>query len=366
MAEKILIVDDDPQALKLIGYTLHRAGYEVVVAQSGPEALAKVRSERPHLVILDIMMPDMDGYEVCRRLRADPETARLPVIMLTAKAQVEDKVTGFQVGADDYITKPVLPAELVARVKALLMRVSYTPRITPRARVLGFLGVKGGVGTTTLAVNVAIALAKGKESVLLAEIGPYVSAVSLQMGLKVRTPLAAILKSSSLDEASVEACLLSHPSGVNVLPNSEGKELPPAQLGALLSILEGKADYLVLDLGSGVREVVTEVLKHCHLVILITELEAVSLKLARKALEQLDELGIRGNRVSIVGVNRARSAISFTKSELEDFLGSELLGIITPAPELCFQANKDGIPIVFGQPHTLTAEQFMEVAKKVA
>jgi len=120
MSAKILIVDDNPNALKLVGYALHREGFEVTVAQSGPEALAKAEATPPDLVILDIMMPDMDGFEVCRRLRAMPRTARTPVIMLTAKSQVEDRVMGFQAGADDYVTKPVLPAELVARVRALL------------------------------------------------------------------------------------------------------------------------------------------------------------------------------------------------------------------------------------------------------
>ena len=122
MAEKILMVDDDINALKLIGYTLHREGYEIIAAQSGQEALAKAQKEKPQLVILDIMMPGMDGYEVCRRLRAIPQTAQVPVIMLTARSQVEDKVAGFQAGADDYLTKPVIPAELLARVKALLLR----------------------------------------------------------------------------------------------------------------------------------------------------------------------------------------------------------------------------------------------------
>lgn len=148
MAEKLLIVDDDVNALKLIGYTLYREGYEIVVAQSGQEALAKAQKETPQLVILDIMMPGMDGYEVCRRLRATPQTAQVPVIMLTAKSQVEDKVAGFQAGADDYLTKPVIPAELVARVKALLLRSTYAA--PARAKSIALIGAKGGVGVTTL------------------------------------------------------------------------------------------------------------------------------------------------------------------------------------------------------------------------
>ena len=97
MSARVLIVDDNPNALKLVGYMLHREGFEIAVAQSGPEALDAAEANPPDLVILDIMMPEMDGYEVCRRLRAMPQTARTPVIMLTAKSRAEDR-GGFSKG----------------------------------------------------------------------------------------------------------------------------------------------------------------------------------------------------------------------------------------------------------------------------
>ena len=122
MAQKILVVDDELDSVKLIGIMLQRQGYEIVAAQSGAQALVKAETENPDLVILDIMMPDIDGYEVCRQLRTNPATANLPIIMFTAKTLVGDKVTGFQAGADDYLTKPVHPAELASRVKAVLLR----------------------------------------------------------------------------------------------------------------------------------------------------------------------------------------------------------------------------------------------------
>jgi CheY-like chemotaxis protein len=120
--KKILIVDDDPNALRLIGYALQKEGYEIVIAQDGQKALEKIETERPDLVVLDVMMPEMDGYEVCRRIRATSPTAHLPIIIFTAKSQVGDKITGFEIGADDYLTKPVTPPELFARIKAVLRR----------------------------------------------------------------------------------------------------------------------------------------------------------------------------------------------------------------------------------------------------
>jgi DNA-binding response OmpR family regulator len=120
---RVLIVDDDPNALRLIGYIFDRAGYETHLAANGPEALSRVNEVEPDLIILDVMMPDVSGLEVCERLRARPTTARLPIIMLSAKDQVDDKVGGFEAGADDYVSKPVDPKELLARATAVLNRM---------------------------------------------------------------------------------------------------------------------------------------------------------------------------------------------------------------------------------------------------
>src|SRR5512147_1612208 len=122
MSEKILIIDDDLDTLRLVGLMLQRQGYQISAATNGSQGLAKAFEERPDLILLDVMMPDMDGYEVTRRLRKNPATLATPILMFTAKTQLDDKVTGFEVGADDYLTKPTHPTELLAHVKALLAR----------------------------------------------------------------------------------------------------------------------------------------------------------------------------------------------------------------------------------------------------
>jgi DNA-binding response OmpR family regulator len=119
---RILVVDDDLDSLRLIGMVLHNKGYEVVVAKDGLQALDKALSEELDMVILDVMMPGLSGYEVCRRLRADPRTADIPVLMFTAKSKVMDKVVGFECGADEYLTKPIRPAKLVELVQEMLAR----------------------------------------------------------------------------------------------------------------------------------------------------------------------------------------------------------------------------------------------------
>jgi len=119
MPKKILAVDDERHIVRLVEVNLQRAGYEVVTAYDGREALEKVKSETPDLVVLDVMMPYMDGFEVLKNLKADPTTAEIPVIMLTAKAQDADVFRGWQSGVDCYLTKPFNPMELLTFVKRI-------------------------------------------------------------------------------------------------------------------------------------------------------------------------------------------------------------------------------------------------------
>jgi two-component system phosphate regulon response regulator PhoB len=120
--ERILVVDDEPDLLELVRFNLSQAGFEVETAQGGQEGLEKAQRRRPDLVVLDLMLPDLPGTEVCRRLRIDPALAGLPILMLTARSEEIDRVVGLELGADDYVTKPFSPRELVLRVRAILRR----------------------------------------------------------------------------------------------------------------------------------------------------------------------------------------------------------------------------------------------------
>ncbi len=125
--ETILVVDDEEDILELVRHHVEREGYETICVETGEEAMREVRSERPDLIVLDLLLPGLDGLEVCRRLKGDPETARIPIVMLTAKGEESDIVAGLELGADDYITKPFSPKVLIARVRAVLRRKSRQP-----------------------------------------------------------------------------------------------------------------------------------------------------------------------------------------------------------------------------------------------
>jgi two-component system alkaline phosphatase synthesis response regulator PhoP len=133
--QKILVVDDDRDIVRLVRAYLEKSGYEVLVAHDGATALQVLRRDRPALVVLDLMLPDQDGWDITRTVRADPQLAETPIIMLTARIDDADKIVGLELGADDYITKPFNPREVVARVRTVLRRAqgSVAPK---QARVL--------------------------------------------------------------------------------------------------------------------------------------------------------------------------------------------------------------------------------------
>lgn len=120
---KILVVDDEPDAVELLEFNLRNSGFEVISAEDGNSAIKKAREQKADLVLLDVMLPEVDGLEVCKILRRDPATAKVPIIMLTAKAAEIDRVLGLEFGADDYITKPFSVRELILRIKGLMRRV---------------------------------------------------------------------------------------------------------------------------------------------------------------------------------------------------------------------------------------------------
>jgi DNA-binding response OmpR family regulator len=125
-ATRLLVVEDDPDIANLLKHSLTRAGFAVDVLHTGSEVVSRVRADMPDLVLLDLMLPGLDGLEICRNLRSDPRTAAIAIIMLTARAEESDRIVGLELGADDYITKPFSPNEVVARVRALLRRAHRT------------------------------------------------------------------------------------------------------------------------------------------------------------------------------------------------------------------------------------------------
>lgn len=161
MNYRILLVDDEPDILEFVGFNLTREGFEVSTASNGLMAIEKAREVHPHLILLDVMMPEMDGMETCRRLKEIPELARTIIVFLSARGEDESQIQGFELGADDYITKPIHPKLLVSRIKAILKRGEGESEHTPE-------GAEESTSTDTITIDKErfVVTKNGKELIL--------------------------------------------------------------------------------------------------------------------------------------------------------------------------------------------------------
>jgi CheY-like chemotaxis protein len=375
MAEKILVVDDDVDSLKLIGLMLQRQGYEVIAANTGGQALTKAEIEVPNLIILDVMMPDMNGLEVCKRLRQNTATQKIPIIMFTAKTLIDDKVKGFEAGADDYLTKPTHPAELASRVKAILARSAarQAQQAQQPARkqnaAIGVLGAKGGVGTTTLSVNLAAALMSMGEQPVLADFRPGQGSMGLMLGLARSQGMARLMvkPAAEITPRAVESELMSHQSGLRALlsssrPKETGLSYSEETAVAIVNALRVVGRPAVVDMGTGLTAFTARIQTEMSKLIVVLEPNPVTVSMAKDLIQEIESESGSG-RISIVVVNRSQSSIQTPWHEIENTLGREIKAIISAAPELAFQANQNSVPIAMLQPNAVIAGQYSKLAE---
>jgi len=378
MPQKILIADDDVETLRLIGLMLQRQGFEIAAATNGAQALEMSQTASPDLIILDVMMPDMDGYQVTRRLRQDASTADIPILMFTAKSQVEDKVTGYEAGVDEYITKPIHPAELVARVKALLSRAKSRPS-TPSAErgyMIAVIAPKGGLGASTLTLNLAISYAQRvKSEVIAAEMRPGHGSWAQDLGYNAKEGLNNLLKAKPFEIRNniVESELVRTTyNGVRLLlADSEISDVDlvgaSAQLEAVVRTLPFLAPMVFLDIGVPVLPKLDRVLAFCDEVMLITEPFPASIRGTKRYIQELGNCGFgKSKLLSIVMINRIRADIQLTITQVQESLGQTVAQVIPPVPEIAYQAALQYLPIVKLQPDGLIAQQFKRLAEIIA
>lgn len=374
----LLVVDDDLDTLKLVGTTLEKQGFVIHIAKDGQEALDKVQEAKPDLILLDVMMPKMDGYEVTRRLRANPQTAGIPIILFTAKAQVDDKVAGLEAGADDYLTKPTHPAELVARVRNILKRPATTmlpplppepqsavagsrtaaPSYTPPSpvvpsggaarSVVGVLAAKGGQGVSTLCINLAAGFAQKypQHNVILAELTPGHGDLNVRLG-QSGEGLVELLHRTSRDiyRSAVEGALAEHKDNQRVLfagtrPTDASLLHAGEQMSAIVNELKQMANYVVLDLGVNLPTSSQRALEHCTHIIVVAEPDPYTVDQTKSLLADLAQMNHLQAQRMVTMVHRVRNDLAVNAAELQKQLGHDIDAVFTPAPELAYQATR--------------------------
>jgi pilus assembly protein CpaE len=352
----ILVVDDDSSTLRLIGYMLERGGFQVQLAGDGEDGLAKVLRQPPDLVVLDVMMPGLNGYQVCERLRTDPRTAHIPVIILTARSQRIDQQTALEAGADLYLSKPVSPTELLGKVNDLLYR---SPHVPPAAaakilagRIISTFSLRGGVGVTSLAVNLAVALAQQyHNAVPLVDLSLATGHAAIMLNLHPRLTIAHLL-AGRVDSETIEKHLLPHPSGVHLLaappvPSPPGA-IPAEAVKRLLDTLKPLYSYVVVDTAPLLDDVTMSVLDTSDTILLVFSPEVLSVQTTLATRQALQAGGVTLEKVLLV-LNQTTPKPALPLKTIENALKQPIEMTIPYEPKQA-QAIAMGQPLLIGDP----------------
>jgi pilus assembly protein CpaE len=356
----ILVVDDNEKACQMLAYLLTRRDYQVTTNTKPIEALKWVRrpGNIPDLILLDIMMPAMDGFEFLRQLRADPIVASIPVIMLTARGHSDDKVAGFEAGADDYLVKPINAAELEVRIRALLARsrAAMPAPAASGATVFTVFSLRGGVGTTSVAVNLAVALATLWDiQVPLLDLALRKGHCAWMLNLRPRYTISDLVESkeSTVDSEVVEHMLLTHGSGVKLLaaPTSpvDAELITPIVLDRAWPHLLTGYRFLVVDAGSDLSELTLIALERAHTVLLMLAPEMLAVKSAFDALGVFDRLDFNPDRTLPV-LNTIFPRDGLTRQKVEKALGCSVDTVIPYERTSFVQAINSGRPLIITDP----------------
>jgi pilus assembly protein CpaE len=356
---RILVVDDSPINLKLVSAALAPAGYEIVTAPNGREALQRVEGIEPDMVILDVMMPELNGYEVCRRLRQRANLGQLPIMMLTAQDSLEERINGLEAGADDYMSKPFEVPELQARVKALLRRAApaQPAAATRQGKVIAVFSLRGGIGVSTLATNLAAGLAQlwGNPTALV-DLVLASGQSALMLNAPLRHTWADLAESSvgELDGDLVERVLLSHPCGTRVLAAAvrpEQSELITAEkVSHVISLLKERYEYVVLDLPHDFSDTTLAGLDAAHHVLAMLAPELASVRAMACAVDVFDHLDYSPDRISLV-LNATFERGGLARKDIEATLKRPIAMMLPYMPESLVSAINRGVPPVLDQAH---------------
>ena len=362
----ILVVDDSRLAATIVAEYLTKLGHQVTIKANAVEALNWLHApgHLPQLIISDVMMPEMSGHEFIRQVRATPLTDHLPIILLTAKDDLAERLAGFEAGADDYLVKPINAVELGQRVEALLSRKQAVADC-PEATIITLFSLRGGVGTTSMAVNLSIALARLWDiQVLLADMALKNGHCAMMLNLAPNRSLADLArqKQPTFEPEAIETLLLNHESGMRLLPApaspAEAEMITPAVIDQIWPYFCTAYPFVVIDAGSELNEVTLAVLSRSHTVLLMLAPELGSLKAATDALQILTRLNLETTQVLPV-INWTFSHDGLPQKSIEATLGRPAVGVIPYARTAFTRAINTGRPILTTNP---TAQASLAIA----
>jgi pilus assembly protein CpaE len=357
---RILVVEDDPNFLQLIKTLLIKNGYIVGEAEHGALAMDMVETFKPDLIISDVMMPGVDGFQLCQLLRVNRDTNHIPIIMLTALSALEQKIKGFESGADDYLVKPFESQELLARVSAAIRRAEQlhieSASHSRKGKVTAVFSLRGGAGVSSIAVNLASAQAQlWQEETILVDMDWVGGQSALFMNAPLRSTWANLAKSPvrEIDEAMLEQVLVHHESGVKILAApqrpEQAKHISSEMVSQVIQILKGKYEYLVLDMPHHFNEPNLAAMDRADTVLLVSTQEIAGIRSAMTAFRLFDGLGFDPAKIKFV-VNTHHEVVSITPDMIEKTLRRTIDFHIPYAPKEVVPSLNAGKPVVLSKP----------------
>lgn len=381
MPGRILLVDDDPITLKWLKAVLEREGYAVSTAGGGREALQCIASDLPDLVVLDLVLPDMDGLDVMRQIRQDPRLREVRVIILSVKDRPEDVVIGLRAGADDYVSKrPGAEVDLLAKIRGLVSRMqpgapsasrSAAPPAPVQGKILAFCSAKGGTGTTSVCVNTAFALAKldTHAQVLLMDMVVPVGTVGTSIGYESPDTVAKLVRPAKdkVERALVERYVSPFQRwGFRVLLGAanpqEAATLHGDELVPLFETLRCIYNYVVVDFGRAPSPLSLPVLQMSDEIVIVTAPDVTAVKMTRLMLDYMESVGIPRTRFTLIS-NRTAGRVWIPEGETERELGLPVERTIPYELEYFTQATNSGVPFMAQFPDHAASMMFMDLAR---
>jgi len=358
---RVLLIDDEQFYFKLIQKKLKESDYTLEYAKSGSEGLAKISSFEPELLIVDLKLPEMDGFQILERIKKDPKFASIPVIVITAQDELNEKLKAFELGADDYLVKPFQPEELVARMgilarrgKAIQMaRGTEEGRVT-NSTVIAVHSLRGGLGCSSIMVNLGLALHKlwGKQIVLVDGV-LTAGQVALMLNAKTSSTWENLVgvNEETLDDYVVTEMMTEHESGVRFIASPRFPIAADTFSNEILNLfmdkVKGQNDFVLIDTSHDFSDMTINMLNVSSHILLVMAPEMASLRSAMSALEVYDRLGISMDKVKIV-LNNNSSNPAIKQAQLEKVLKRPVDFVLS------YEAGEVNRALNFGQPFILT------------
>jgi CheY-like chemotaxis protein/MinD-like ATPase involved in chromosome partitioning or flagellar assembly len=359
----VLVIDDDKNILRLIEFSLKRAGHQVTICEDGVQGIAQVRAQTPDIIIADVMMPKMTGYEFCKQVRTKLELPDTPIIMFSARFQPIDKQTALEAGASDFLPKTTSPDVLLKRVEELLPKQSTAVTHT----TIGLFSLRGGVGVTSLGVNLALALAAAKKTPsALVDLAPVGGHAALMLGLRPTTSLADALFSSgdNVTLPTVKPHLLPHNAGVHLLASALVYEhmlhLSDSRLAQVVTALKTGFAFTILDIPHLLEPRFEPALQLFDKLVLILSPDMPSLQSTAMALQGLARLNVPENKIIFV-VNHVLPQGALPAEVIQKTLKRPVLATIPFEPEM-IKAVNSGKPLVLSSPQSAGAAAITRMA----